>query len=45
LNVLNGKIDISKVVIEGFGTVSLKKAKSLQTGGIESFKISKTVKS
>jgi non-lysosomal glucosylceramidase len=39
LNVLNGKIDISKVTVEGFGSTSLKKMKSLQTGGKESFKV------
>jgi non-lysosomal glucosylceramidase len=32
LNVLHGKIDISKVTIEGFSSASFKKVKSIQTG-------------
>ena len=38
-NVLNGKIDISKVTIEGFGSASIKKAISIETGEKETFKI------
>jgi len=41
LNVLSGKIDISKITVEGFGTTSLKKARSLQTGEKETFIIRK----
>jgi len=40
LNVLNGQIDISKVTIGGIGSASFKKAKSIQTGENESFRIS-----
>ena len=43
LNVLNGGIDISKVTIEGFGSVFLSKAKYLQSGEKESVKIKKVV--
>jgi len=39
LNVLNGGIDISTVTIEGFGSSSFKKTRSIQTGGKESFTI------
>ena len=37
LNVLNGKIDISKMTITGFGSASLKKMTSIETGGKQSF--------
>jgi non-lysosomal glucosylceramidase len=40
LNVLNGKIDISKVTLDGFGSTKIK-TKSIQSGGRESFKIDK----
>ena len=39
LNVLNGRIDISKITIDGFGSLSLKKMVSIQPGDKESFKI------
>ncbi len=39
LNVLNGKIDISKMTITGFGSASLKKMTSIETGGKQSFMI------
>jgi non-lysosomal glucosylceramidase len=39
LSVLNGKIDISKVIIEGIGSASLKKPVSVQGGRKETFKI------
>ena len=39
LNVLNGKIDISKITITGFGSASLKKMTSIETGGKQSFRI------
>lgn len=39
LNVLNGDIDIARVTIEGFGSVSYKKARSIPTGGKEYFTI------
>jgi non-lysosomal glucosylceramidase len=39
LNVLHGKIDILKVTMEGIGSVSFKKMKSIQAGEKESFKI------
>ena len=39
LNVLNGKIDISKITITGYGSASLKKMTSIETGGKESFRI------
>jgi non-lysosomal glucosylceramidase len=39
VNVLNGKIDISKITINGFGSTSLKKMASIQAGEKESFKI------
>jgi non-lysosomal glucosylceramidase len=37
LNVLNGKIDISKMTVTGFGSASLKKMTSIETGGNQSF--------
>ncbi len=37
LNVLNGKIDISKMTITGFGSASLKKMTAIETGGKLSF--------
>ena len=39
LNVLNGKIDISKMTITGYGSSSLKKMTSIETGGKKSFRI------
>ena len=42
LNILNGKIDISKVTIEGFGSTTLASTKSIQSGVNESVKIKKT---
>jgi non-lysosomal glucosylceramidase len=39
LNVLNGKLDISKMTITGFGSASLKKMTSIQTGGKQLFSI------
>jgi non-lysosomal glucosylceramidase len=39
LNVLNGKIDISKITITGFGSASLKKMTTLETGSKTSFNI------
>jgi non-lysosomal glucosylceramidase len=39
LNVLSGKMEISKIVINGFGSSSPKKMTSIQTGGKETFKI------
>jgi len=39
LNVLNGNLDISKVAVSGFGSVSLKKMTRIISGGQESFKI------
>jgi non-lysosomal glucosylceramidase len=41
LNVLNGKIDISKITITGFGSASLKKLTTVQSGGREAFRIKK----
>jgi len=43
LNVLNGDIDISKITIEGFGSVVLRKAKNIGAGGKESVRIIKKV--
>jgi len=43
LKVLNGDIDISKVTLVGFGSVSLAKTNSIQSGATASFKIKKTV--
>jgi non-lysosomal glucosylceramidase len=40
LNVLNGKIDISKVTLDGFGSTIIK-TKVIRPGGKESFKINK----
>ena len=37
LNVLNGQIDISKITITGFGSFSLKKITSIETGAKQSF--------
>ena len=39
LNVLNGKIDISKITVTGRGSSSLKKVTSIETGGKASFTI------
>ena len=39
LNVLNGKLDISKMTITGFGSASLKKITTLPAGSKESFNI------
>ena len=39
LNVLNGKIDISKITVTGRGSASLKKITSIGTGGKASFTI------
>jgi non-lysosomal glucosylceramidase len=39
LTVLNGDLNISKVSIEGFGSVSIKKPGPIQPGGTVSFKI------
>jgi non-lysosomal glucosylceramidase len=39
LNVLNGKINISKIIITGRGSVSLKKIKPIESGEIASFTI------
>jgi non-lysosomal glucosylceramidase len=39
LKVLNGKLDISKMKISGFGSLSLKKTTSIGTGGLETFRI------
>jgi len=41
LNLLNGEIDISKVTIEGFGSTTLAKTNSIQSGLNESIKIKK----
>jgi uncharacterized protein (DUF608 family) len=43
LNVLNGEIDISKVTIEGFGSVYLKKSRNILTGEKESVRIKNAV--
>lgn len=39
LKVINGKIEISKITIEGLGSTSYKKATSIQTGEEETFKV------
>ena len=39
LKVINGEIDISKVTIEGFGSVSFKSTRSIKSGVKESFEI------
>ena len=42
LNVLNGKLDVSKITIEGFGSLRLKNPESIKSGEKGSFKIRKT---
>jgi non-lysosomal glucosylceramidase len=42
LSVLNGKIDVAKVTIDGFGSAVQKIIKSIQPGACESFQIKKT---
>jgi non-lysosomal glucosylceramidase len=39
LNVLNGKLDISKIIVTGCGSTSLKKMTTLESGKKESFRI------
>jgi non-lysosomal glucosylceramidase len=39
IKVLNGKIDIGKMTIDDVGSISGKKVKSVQAGGIELFAI------
>jgi non-lysosomal glucosylceramidase len=43
LNVLNGNIDVSKITVEGFGSVVLSKAENIRAGGNKSFRIIKKV--
>jgi hypothetical protein len=43
MNVLNGKIDISKIILKGFGTISLKKTDSIQPGIKVSYKIKEKI--
>jgi hypothetical protein len=43
LDVLNGDIDISKVTVEGFGSLIIKKTTNLQAGRKETFRILKKV--
>jgi len=37
IRVLNGKIDINKLTVEGLGSATMKKSKSIPAGGAESF--------
>jgi non-lysosomal glucosylceramidase len=43
LDILNGDIDISKVTVEGFGSLIIKKTTNLQAGRKETFRILKKV--
>jgi len=43
LNVLNGNIDVSKITVEGFGSIVLSKAENIRAGGNKSFRIIKKV--